>query len=248
MLTTTNGLVLSERTVKENDKFVTLLSPDLGVFDVMVRGAKKLNSTSASSTQLFCYASFCIEQKNGRSYLDSCRPINIFYSIRTDLAKLSLASYLAEIIRFTVTEGQSARDVMRLMLNCLHFLTTDERSVEQVKSVFELRLMSEIGMLPDLLCCKSCCAYDAERMYFYPESGIFVCADCDRSGFEGTAIPMSRATLAAMRQVVLSDFDKIFSFRINGASMKQLSRISEEFLLSQLGRSFKTLDFYKSVT
>lgn len=247
MLTTTEGIVISERTQGENDKFISILSPTKGIIEIMVRGAKKLNSKSGSSAQMFAYAKYCYEQKNDRNYLNSCELISSFYELRLDMARLALASYFAEVLRHAVTSGQSAKDVMRLMLNCLHFLCTGERSCEFIKCVFELRLLSEIGMQPDLLCCRSCCEYLTEEMYFVLEQGVLLCSDCYNGYNAEHVVKMNTAVVHALRYVTLVEFNKIFSFRLADKSLAGLARISEEYLLLQLGRGFKTLDFYKSV-
>ena len=45
---------------------------------------------------------------------------------------------------------------MRLMLNTLHYLENGSREEGLLKPIFELRLMTELGMMPDLLMCRTC--------------------------------------------------------------------------------------------
>lgn len=61
-------------------------------------------------------------------------------------------------------------------------------------------------------------------------------------------MPLSPAALAALRQIVYGDPKKIFSFRLDGESLKQLGKISERYMLLQLDRGFGTLDFYKQLS
>ncbi|MDD2417406.1 MAG: DNA repair protein RecO, partial [Oscillospiraceae bacterium] len=58
---------------------------------------------------------------------------------------------------------------------------------------------------------------------------------------------LSPDMLAAMRHIVYSEFDKCFSFTMSEEGLKQLSVYAEKFMLVQLGRSFKTLEFYNSL-
>ena len=60
--------------------------------------------------------------------------------------------------------------------------------------------------------------------------------------------PFSPAALAALRQIVYGDPKKIFSFRLDGESLKQLGKISEHYMLLQLDRGFGTLDFYRQLS
>ena len=50
--------------------------------------------------------------------------------------------------------------------------------------------------------------------------------------------------LAAMRHVVYGDDKRLFSFRLGGEDLKALSRLTEDYVQTQLERGFGTLDFY----
>jgi hypothetical protein len=47
-----------------------------------------------------------------------------------------------------------------------------------------------------------------------------------------------------MRHIVSVDPKKLYSFSVGDSTKKQLSKACEAYLLSQLGTSFGTLDFY----
>ena len=51
----------------------------------------------------------------------------------------------------------------------------------------------------------------------------------------------------ALGYAIYSPLEKIFSFKISDEDMMLFSRASEEYLLNQLGHSFRALDFYNSV-
>lgn len=243
---TANGLVLREKSVGEADKFIDILTPEYGIIEVSVKGAKKINGKNASSAQLFAYSRFCCQKRGEYYYLNSSEPVQIFYGIRTDIVKTALASYFSELLLYTVTSGQTANDIMRLALNTFHYLSTGERSPALLKSIFELRLLSELGMMPDLLGCHKCLSYKEPEMNFLPSDGILLCSDCS-AGYSNHKIPISDSVLHTLRTIVLSELDKLWSFRLSEHAEKTLSAVSEEYLLAQLDRGFKTLEFYKSL-
>ena len=169
---TYKGLVLAERNAGDRGKFIDILTENNTVQEVYVRGAKKASSAATSLTQLFSYAVFSIQQRNGRVYLDSAEPIRIFYRLRESLSRLSLAMYFSELIRLSVREFRPAGEtceVMRLMLNTLHYLENGSREEGLLKPIFELRLMTELGMMPDLLMCRTCGEFLPKRLYFSVE-------------------------------------------------------------------------------
>lgn len=249
MLLTVEGLVLSERAVSENDKFIDILTKEHGIIEISVKGAKKLLSKNSSSTQLFAYSTFCIQKKMDRYYLNSSQIIRSFYDIRMDIFKVSLASYFSELVRFTVPKEQPSVEIFRLTLNTFHFLEKGLHPISLIKSIFELRLISEIGLMPDVLCCKKCNKYEDECMYFFINQGIMMCPDCYNKSDELTnkVLKIDKNLLYYIRYILLSDLEKIFKFKISESNIKALNEFSENYVISQLERNFKTLDFYHSL-
>ena len=241
------GIVLKERPVGEQDKFIDILTKESGVLEVSVKGGRKLNGKRGSSTQLFAYSRFCFDQRGEKLSLNSAEPIHIFYGLRSSLPRLSLAAYFADVLRFCINPEAQSADVLRLFLNTLHFLENGKRSEEQLKAIFELRLMSEIGYMPDIIMCRGCGAFEPEELYFCVNDGGFYCSDCFSYRDESNYYKIKLPVLDAVRHIVLTDFDRLYNFRISDNSLSVLSQLSEAYLQAHLERSFKTLDFYKSL-
>ncbi|MBR2283414.1 MAG: DNA repair protein RecO [Ruminococcus sp.] len=253
-MTTLDGIVLRERLVGEQDKFIDILTKERGVLELSVKGARKINGRSGSSAQLFAYSRFCMNERKGRLYLNSAEPIHIFYDLRSSLSRISLASYFAEAASFCSPENSQCEDILRLLLNCLHYLEKGTRSEAFLKSLFELRLMSDSGFMPDIVGCHSCGAFEPEVLYFSVRNGIYLCSDCHAAVHEGSPempdeqyIKLELPVLLAMRHIVLADFDRLFNFRVSDGVQEKLSAISEDYLRSHLGRDFRTLNFYHSI-
>jgi DNA repair protein RecO (recombination protein O) len=246
-MTTVEGIVLKERSVGEQDKFIDIMTRENGVLEVSVKGAKKINGKSGSSAQLLAYSRFCVDRRGNYLYLNSAEPIHIFYGLRDSLSKISLASYFAEVIRFCIKPETQNGDIMRLLLNCLYFLEKGERDERQLKSVFELRLMSEIGYMPDVVACRNCGVFEPGELYFCISDGGFYCSDCFEDDGETDYMKIKLPVLSAVRHIVLSDFDRLFGFRVSETTQEKLSALSESYMLTHLERGFGTLDFYKTI-
>lgn len=244
---TAEGIVLKERSVGEQDKFIDILTKESGVLEVSVKGARKINGKSGSSTQLFAYSRFCMNKRGERFYLNSAEPIHIFYDLRSSLTRLSLASYFAEVLRFCTVPEARNNDILRLFLNTLHFLEKGLREEKLLKAVFELRLMSEIGYMPDIVACRGCGLYEPEELFFCIDDGGFYCAECFGGSEDNNYLKMKLPVLNAVRHIVLADFDRLFNFRASEKTMQTLAAAAESYLISHLERSFRTLDFYKSL-
>jgi DNA repair protein RecO (recombination protein O) len=246
-MTTVEGIVLKERPVGEQDKFIDIMTRDSGVIEVSVKGARKINGKSGSSTQLLAYSRFCVDKRGNYLYLNSAEPIHIFYGLRDSLSKISLASYFAEVMRFCIKPEAQNGDIMRLLLNCLHFLENGERDERQLKAIFEFRLMSEIGYMPDVVACRSCGSFEPGELFFCIADGGFYCSDCFENESGENYMKIKLPVLSAVRHIVLSDFDRLFGFRVSESTQEKLSALAESYMLTHLERSFGTLDFYKTI-
>lgn len=245
-MTTVEGIVLKERAFGEHDKFIDILTKDRGVIELPVKGARKINSKLLSAVQLFAYSRFCFEQKKNRLYLNSVEPIHIFYGLRNSLTAISLAGYFAEVIRFCIAESMESENVLRLFLNTLYYLEKNMRSEYLLKIVFELRLMSEIGFMPDVLACHECGNFEPSKLFFSVKNGRFVCAECCKSP-DKNDFKLDLPALSAVRHIVLTDFDRLFNFHVSERILRQLSAFSESYVISHLERNFDTLNFYKTI-
>ena len=246
MIVNMNGLVLHERMAGEKGRFLDILTQEQGVVEVYVRGAKKITSKSTSVTQLFSYASFCLEQRGEMYYFQSARPIRIFYALRDDLEHLSLASYFSELIRQAVPSGKQENEILRLVLNTFHYLTEGKREAAVLKPLFELRFAAELGFMPDVLMCRECMDHLPEELVYTAEEGSFVCMEC-YTGTPGTDIPMKRSGLEMIRHIVLSDFERLFGFRVTGRTLEDVTDFAEKFVSYHLSVHPRALDFYRQV-
>lgn len=240
----TDGLVIRTRNIGEADRLITILTREYGVLDAFVRGARRLKGRLASSTQQFSYAKFILFKSKDAFVVDEAEPVRLFFQFGNEVEKISLAYYFAELALVLSPQGDDAEGFLRLMLNTLSFLMEGKREDLLLKSVLELRMLSMSGYMPNLLGCEHCGEFEKDVMYFIPEKGCLYCSDCkpDVSG-----IPAGRGVISAMRHIVYAEIEKLFQFSVSEESLKQLSYITERFLLTQIQRPFKTLDFYKSM-
>ncbi len=244
MLIATKGLVIKVMDVRENDRLITILTADLGLIKAFVSGAKKSSNKNHANTSLFCYSDFSLVKSGDTYKVKESVLISSFFNISTDILNLSLAQYFCEIAGFFSPEESGASEHLRLTLNSLDFLRKNSFERNQLKAIFELRLMEASGYMPDLVACEDCGKFDDDIFCFYFENGSILCNECK---VEGKFAYLDRTLLAAMRHIIYSEFEKFFSFRIPADAAARLSKISEEYVMFQSGRKFHTCEFYKSL-
>ena len=95
--------------------------------------------------------------------------------------------------------------------------------------------------------CVKCGAQLPENAQFNLSEGVVHCSHCRGEVGEGISMPLSPSALSALRYIVYGDPKRLFSFRVDEESLRLLSNTTEAFLLTQLERGFRTLDFYKQL-
>lgn len=245
MRTNTDGLILKEQNIGEKDKLVTVLTRHNGLVRAFVRGAKSVKNRKNSSTGMFCFSKLSLYKTKDTYIIDEAEPIELFFELRNDLEKLALAQYFSELIITLVQEDEPSEEYLRLMLNSLHFLAKNKLPTEQVKAITELRIMCIAGFMPNIIACDRCGEYETETMYFDVEDGLLYCENCVPSDM---LFQLDIGLVKALRHIAFSDFEKIYSFRMEEFALPDLSYLTEKYLLSKLQRNFKTLEFFKEIT
>ncbi len=246
MQISSDGIVVRERSV-DDDRILQILTRDYGVITAYARGAKKPRGKLTSTTELFCYCRFQIFKNKDRYTIDSADLEESFFQLRQEIMKLSLASYIADLFSELAPKEEEAGEYLRLLLNCLHMLKTGRRTPGQIKAICELRLMTMAGYMPDLVGCRGCGAFEDEKMGFLVKTGELVCSACEASPEDGQIVFVPLGVLAAMRHILYCDFEKLFSFNVAGEGMNILGLIAEQYLLCQIQKRPKSLDFYESL-
>ncbi len=242
----TKGLVLRENVYKESSRILTVLTSTEGKITLSARGAKRKNSKLAASAQLLAYSDMTIFCERGRYILTEARSIELFEGLRDDVERLSLGAYFGELLETLSDEDMPNPEVLSLGLNALYALSGGERDPELVKAAFELRLMCLSGYEPYVERCSRCGGENPQEPVFDLVGGVLTCKGCYTPG-SGKPVLLSPGTLEAMRYIISTDVKRLYSFKLGESSKKQLSEVCQEYLKTQLGTGFKTLDFYESL-
>lgn len=245
MKISTEGLILTEQTIGENDKLITVLTRSNGIIRCFVKGAKLLKGRRCTATQSLSYSRLSIFVGRDKYIIDDAEPIELFFDLRTDMEKLALAQYFCELAMYIIPDNASSDAYLSLILNSLFILANNKKPDLMVKAVYEMRILSIAGYMPNLVCCDKCKCYEADVMYFIFSEGKILCKDC----FDGhtNAIALSKGSITSLRYSIYSEPKKIFSFSVPDISLMAFADCAEKFLLATVEHRFKSLEFYKKV-
>jgi DNA repair protein RecO (recombination protein O) len=217
--------------VGEADKVLTVLARDVGRISAWAKGARRLKSPLISTTQCFSFCDFNLFSTRDTYRISSAELIDNFFELRSDIVKLSLANYFAELACCVVLEGSSDNSVLSLTLNALHLTARTDKPAGLIKSVFELRLMQLAGYMPDIETCATC-GEELREGWFDLSGGVMHCPECasDASGFLRVPAPVYRA----IRHVLFSEAGKEFSFTLPEPHLSVLEDVCERFVVEHV--------------
>lgn len=245
MYVTTKGLVVRVCPYNDTDAMLTILTGEYGKVSAKVRALRRKNSPLAAPCQLLAYSEFTLFEYKDSFTVNEATSIELFTGLRSDLQKLSLGSYFAQVAEVISQEDLPSPSLLSLVLNCLYGLAKLNVSEAKAKAVFEMRTACLAGYTPDISCCHIC--GDPEPSYFDITEGLTVCATCQSGRTSGIRMPLTAGILDAMRYICYCQDKKIFGFDLPSDSMERLSQITEVYLTTQLERGFSALDFYKTL-
>lgn len=243
----TEGLIIKEQNIGEQDRLVYVLTKSNGVIRAFVKGAKSIKNQKCASTSLLSFSRLTIYKSRDSYIIGEAQPIRIFSKLRSDMRKMCLAQYFCELALTICPREQPSDAFLSLILNSIYLLSENKRSADLIKPCLEMRLTSLAGYMPDLRMCRECGAYLSDVMYFFPQSGIIECSSC----FDGrgeSSIALNSSTLTALRHTIYADDDKLFSFALPHGDLDVLNTASESYLKYRFEKDFKTLNFYKTIS
>lgn len=237
------GIILREVNTGEADKILTVLTAEEGKISIAAKNARRSKNSMSAGTQLLCYSNFMLFKGKELYNISSCEVIEPNYEISNDIVKLTYCSHILELIMDNVQEGEPSEDILQLLLNTLYIISKTDRPLNLITRVFELRLMALLGYEPQVYSCINCDNTGDENMYFDLDNSGLVCKDC--VNLKGRVIPLLPGTVKALKYIFYISPQKLYSFSLSEASVKELEIISKRYIKEHIGKEYTKLDFLK---
>lgn len=238
------GVIIKQTDYGEGHRMLSIFTEEYGIIKAVSYGVKRAKSKAAASSQFLCYAYFNLYKAPNRDVLtvNSIEIKDGFYPICEDIVKLSLCAYLADITYELLGQENPDSRILRIFLNALYALAYRGESLCKVKTVYELKLMSAGGYMPNMNCCAVCGS--SEIRAFDCEKGSVVCGKC----MSREAVKINGGAYKAMHYIVSCDDKKMLSFNAGDGLLEELNSVSERYVSVQTDRGFPSLDYYKAIS
>ena len=229
----TKGIVLLESNMGDNDKMLTILTPN-GKIGCSAKGAKRPKSNLMAGTQYLCFGEFSLYKSASSYTINIAEPIEIFYNVRLDIDKLTYASKVTKLVNEVTDENQNTYRVLQLTLNTIYMFSESDKELDFIYSIFKMRLLSIIGFKPVIEGCSTC--NEKKVSYFSLKDNGFKCEACGKQ--DKGAIKLSDTTIKAIRYIIRSDAKKIYSFDLSDENKTQLKMVAKLYLNKCLDKEF----------
>lgn len=248
----TQGLILKLVNLNDNDRIFTVLTKDCGKITVMAKGIRSQKHKCFAAMQQFCYSDFVFERRTGMYYPSEARVIENFYNIRSSIEKVSLSSYITDIVSAIPEEFPVENDYFSFILNTLYLIAKadiDKLGVEELirlKAVFELKTVCENGYMPEVTRCEFCNS-PKNIEYLDITNGRVICQDCWDKPVKCDMIKITQNVQKSLYAICASDLRASLAVRPDKATIYTLSQIGEEYLKSQMDIYLTSLDYFKKL-
>ena len=93
------GLVVGAVSYGENDKILSIFTPDKGMISASIKGVKKAGAKLKFASEPFCYAEFVFSVKGDRRTVIGASLIESFYDIRSSVKKYYAGAVVLEFLK-----------------------------------------------------------------------------------------------------------------------------------------------------
>ncbi len=175
------AIVLHRTDYRENDRMLTLFSPELGRVDTLCRGCRKPKGPLLSAAELFTMGEYVLFESKGRKTVQSCTVIESFYPLRLDYQRLSHAALMASACLKSIQQDEPMGHLYILLARSLKRLAYEDTPPEAVSAAFLLHFVTINGFKPRLNHCTRCGKKMGEEgAYLLVEEDGVCCLACGK--------------------------------------------------------------------
>jgi DNA repair protein RecO (recombination protein O) len=246
----TEAIVIRVRKWGEENLIVTFYGRSCGKITAIAWRARKQGSPFNVNLELFTYLHLIYHDKEPPRELGVVNQTSVikpFHELRWNILKLSVASYLTELVDIGVKGKERNESLFKLLLQTLHSLQ-DDCDTELLISFFELHLLGILGYRLRLDTCTSCQKEfisdyfnTRERLEIDLGCGGIFCHAC----LKNNGAPISYGTIAVMRYLERTEIRRVRNLRISQAMREELRGALHLYVFHLLGKKPKSADILK---
>lgn len=234
------GIIIQETNYSESSKILNIFTKELGVIGVISKGCRRLKSPLGGISRKLCYGDFIINYRNsGLSTLISADLKNDFRVLRSDIKKISYASYILELISQVVKQNNDS-NLFDLLISSLVKIN-DSFNEEIITLIVELQSLKYLGIDVNVDCCSNC-GTNSNIITLNVDKGGYICREC-----YDNEIIVTPKTIKVVRLLYYADISKITKLELNNITIKEISKFLEDYYEKYSGLYLKSKSFLNMI-
>ena len=153
----TSGIIISENITLQQDKILTVLTPNLGKISVIVKKCYTKNKQYISGTEFLAFSDFILFKGEKMYHLNELHLKENFYNIRMDFDKLVTASEILKFVRKYIDEAISIHtniskieyieyyNIFKLTIISLYNISMESRPLKQIELIYKFKVLDILG-------------------------------------------------------------------------------------------------------
>lgn len=246
-LVTVQGVVLLAQPVGEYDKRIVLLTRERGKISAFAKGARRQNSPFMAAANPFVFGTFTLYEGRSSYNLNQVTVTHHFVELAAKQPGVYYGYYFLELADYFGKEGTDEKSMMNLLYLTVKALLNPELDDRLVRCIYELRTMTEQGLMPELFHCV-CCGEEVSRedsLFFSLEAHGILEEKCLKKGTPSevkTARRISGTALYAMQYIVSCPMTRLYSFSVTEEILWELEHHIHPYVAVNTDRKFKSLE------
>ncbi|MBD3270312.1 DNA repair protein RecO [Candidatus Peregrinibacteria bacterium] len=146
------GMILRKQNRNESDYYLTIFSPEMGLFNAISKSSRKITSQKGSHLDTLNILNLQIYQLNTTNIVTQCECLNSFFALKENFTKTIYAQTAIEIFQKSIAGNEDSEKLFELLENTLKKFQNFENA-ELILEEFKIKLLLLIGILPEIKYC-----------------------------------------------------------------------------------------------
>ncbi|MCI6859055.1 MAG: DNA repair protein RecO [Eubacterium sp.] len=234
--TKVTGIILSVRSIGENDRTMTILTKERGKITVFARGCRRPNHPLFGVTQPLLYCEFMVSDTRKYTYLNSADCIDSFFFLKESLENIYYSSYFAEVAEYFTVEGQDERNILNLLFVTFMAIKKKKVPLKLIRRIFELKVLQFAGLGMQCFSCL-CCGRQDNLTNLSLEAGGTFCQECGKTA---GGRPVDPSVLYVLQYVSASPLESLYAFTLKEEISREFRWTVKRYFAVHVEHRFKS--------
>ena len=241
---TVQGVVLSAMSVGEYDRRLVILTRERGKISAFAKGARRQNSPLVAASGPFVFGSFTLYEGRSSYTVQSAEILYHFAELAFLQPEVYYGYYFLEAADYFGKEGIDGTDTMNLLYVTVKALLGRRMEARLVKALFELRLLTIQGLMPQVFACAV-----SGRSFGDEEDAFFSLRHHGLIGREqkaaGDSFRVSHGTVRLLQLAVSVPLQKLYQIRAEEEYISEICPVASAYFQSNTDKVFRSLKILK---